>query len=350
MRRPTFPFPWLSIGTPCRALALLVGLTMGANAALASTIEELSVPSAALGRDIAVSIYRPDGSPPKTGWPVLYLLHGLHGGNRDWSVLGSLRETLDRLIGAGRIRPMLVVMPDAGNSWYVNSAAVNGPGNYETAILDDLPQAVEARLAPQCQRGSRAIAGLSMGGFGALRLALTRPDRFVAVASLSGALWQNIPAGQIKDGFWRGGTGYFQKVDSETVVGGVDLPPEGAHFGGAFGTPFDPRRFNSANVFTLLARQMKAGVDLPAIYLTVGDDDSHDLWRGSIALFQTLLVDRVKAELRVTDGDHDWALWRHSIEDALIFVDSSFSAPALPAMAADTPPSPKFAGGENLVK
>ena len=350
MLRPKFLSSWLAArGLSCRLLAFFLGLTVGAGGALASTMEELSVPSTALGRPISVSIYRPDGPVPKAGWPVLYLLHGLHGNNRDWSLLGSVRETLDRLIAAKLIRPMVVVMPDAGNSWYVDSAAVNGPGNYETAMLDDLPQVIEERFSPHCQRGSRAIAGLSMGGFGALRLALTRPDRFVAVASLSGALWQNIPAGQVKDGLWRGGNGYFQKIDAETVVRGIDLPPEGEHFGGAFGTPFDARRFNQANVFTLLARQVKAQVELPAIYLTVGDKDSHDLWRGSIALFETLMADRVKAELRVTDGDHDWALWRQAIEGALVFVDSKFSAP-LPAMASDPANNPKFAGGENVVK
>ena len=160
---------------------------MGSVHANASTIEQISVPSEVLGRPIAVTVYRPDETIPKAGWPVLYLLHGLHGGNRDWQLLGSIKETLDRLIETGRIRRMVVVMPDAGNSWYVNSADVNGPGDYETALLNELPQIIEKRYSPHCNRGTRAIAGLSMGGFGALRFAFKRPDRFAAVASLSGA-------------------------------------------------------------------------------------------------------------------------------------------------------------------
>ena len=75
---------------------------------------------------------------------------------------------------------MVVVMPDAGNSWYVDFAAVGGPGDFETAILDDLPQAIEEGMPVRRQRGGRAIAGLSMGGFGALRLAFKRPDRYCA--------------------------------------------------------------------------------------------------------------------------------------------------------------------------
>ena len=313
-------------------------------AARPSVVEEVALPSAALGRPLEVSIYRPDGPAPAGGWPVLYLLHGLHGCDRDWPSLGGVQATLDRLIAARRVGPMLVVMPDAGDSWYVDSAEVGGPGNYQTAILDDLPRAIERAYPVRADRAGRAIAGLSMGGFGALRLALTRPDRYVAAASLSGAIWQNLPVADSG----RAGE-YFRRVDPATVVSGIDLPPEGGHFGAAFGAPFDPRRFNAANVFTLLARRIGEGAALPAIYLTVGDHDSHDLWRGSIALYQTLMADHIGVDFRVTGGDHVWALWRRSIEDVLVFVDSSFvAAPGERPLAGAA--APRFAGTASTVK
>jgi S-formylglutathione hydrolase FrmB len=319
-------------------------------AAQASTLEEIAVPSAALGRALTVSIYRPDGPAPTAGWPVLYLLHGLNGGNRDWSLLGGVQATLDRLIAAHRVRPVLVVMPDAGNSWYVDSAAVGGPGNYQTAILDDLPRAIEQKYPVERARAGRAIAGLSMGGFGALRLALIRPDRYAAAASLSGAIWQNAPTPEFGGGAaLRIGAGdYFHRVDPATIVSGVDLPPDGRHFGGAFGSPFDPSRFNAANVFTLLAQRLREGVRPPAIYLTVGDHDSHDLWRGSIALYETLMADRVNVDFRVTGGDHVWSLWRKSIEDALLFVDSKFGEDSSDKVAGAA--APKFAGSDATIK
>jgi S-formylglutathione hydrolase FrmB len=343
---------------------LLVGavlaLATGSLSTQASTLEEMSFQSKALGRPLTVSVYRPDLPAPQDGWPVLYLLHGLDGTNRDWSSLANIKATLDTMIKSGRIHPMLVVMPSAGNSWYVDSADVKGPGNYESALLNDLPTAFEKRFAPHCQRSSRAIAGISMGGFGALRFALKRPDRYVAVASLSGAIWQNIPTTQVTHEVWAGSTGvYFNRIDQATVISGIDLPPEGAHFGTAFGTPFDARRFNAANVFTLLAGQIQAGAQLPAIFLTVGDNDSHNLWRGSMALYETLMADKVKIEFRVTDGDHTWSLWKRTIEDALEFVSSKFAAPddapvmasspALPSVNAALP-NPKMAGGEAIVK
>lgn len=318
-----------------------------AEASLASSLEEIAIPSAALGKPMKAEIYRPDGAAPAAGWPVLYLLHGLHGCDRDWTALGGVQATLDRMIAAGKVRPMLVVMPDAGDSWYVNSAAVGGPGDYQTALLDDLPRAIEQSYPVRRDRGGRAIAGLSMGGFGALRLALTRPDRYVAVASLSGAIWQNLPADGAS-GVSRSGAEFYRRVDPATVLGGIDLPPDGRHFGAAFGAPFDPRRFNDANVFTLLVRRLGEAAPLPAIYLTVGDHDSHDLWRGSIALYETLMADGVAVDFRVTDGDHVWALWRRSIEDALAFFNSKIIDPVPPRLLAGAPA--RYAGAATTMK
>ena len=247
---------------------------------------------------------------------------------------------------------MLVVMPDAGNSWYVDSAATGGPGNFETAILEDVPKAIEQSYPVQRERGGRAIAGLSMGGFGALRLAFKRPDRYVAVASLSGAIWQNLPGRELGAAGHTADGDYFRRVDLATILGGVDLPPEGSHFGAAFGSPFDAKRFNAANVFTLLAQQIHDGAELPAIYLTVGDHDSHNLWRGSIALYETLMADGVNVDFRVTGGDHTWSLWRQSIADAVLFVDSKFNGAVLApgATIAGAKTAPQFAGAATTLK
>ncbi|MGO8801382.1 MAG: alpha/beta hydrolase [Roseiarcus sp.] len=332
-------------------LLLSGGFSGGLQTAQASMVRETTIPSAALGRPLPVAIYQPDDPPPPSGWPVLYLLHGLNGGFHDWVALGGVQQTLDRLIAERRIRPMVVVMPDAGNSWYVDSAAIGGPGDFETAILDDLPRSIEQDLPVRHQRGGRAIAGLSMGGFGALRLAFKQPDHYCAVASLSGAIWQNMPLDGGSDAAAPpAGSDYFRRVDSATIVSGIDRPPGAGHFGGAFGKPFDARRFNAANVFTLLAGQLRVGARLPAIYLTVGDHDSHNLWRGSIALYETLMAEDVNVDFRVTGGDHAWSLWRRSIEDALVFVDSKFYDAASNPKIASGPAAPRFAGAETADK
>ena len=284
--------------------------------------------SEALGAEQTAQVYVPSGKAPEEGWPVLYLLHGRDGNPTDWDRLGNVRGTLDRLIDGKRIRPMLVVMPPGANSWYVDSADVGGPGNYATAIGRDLPDAIEDAFPVNADRMGRAIAGVSMGGYGALRLALADPERYGAVAAISPAIWQNIPASPPDLGAGAEHPveqPYFMRQDPYTVTVGVDLPPPGVHFGRAFGSPFDPARFNAANVFTLLQQCVSARKLTPPVYLTVGDDDSHLLWRGSIALFETMEMNKRKVEFRVTDGDHDWGLWKQDLADVLAFVDRSLS-------------------------
>jgi S-formylglutathione hydrolase FrmB len=329
---------------------LILGSFFAAGASSkASTLEELTFQSAALRHPLETFVYQPDGTAPKHGWPVLYLLHGLNGSCRDWPILGGIKETLDGLVASRRIKPMIVVMPDAGNSWYVNSASFGGPGDYETAMLEDLPRAIEQKFAVRRDREGRAIAGLSMGGYGALRLALTRPDRYVAAASLSGAIWRNIPKPPSSSSPLAGSDQERERQGEASSASETDLPPGGDHFGRAFGAPFDPVRFDAANVFTLLDHQRKLGADLPAIYLTVGDHDSHGLWRGSIALFETLMADHVGVDFRVTGGDHAWSLWKQAIGDALVFIDSKFGQSPSDKIAGDAA-LPKFARGPAILK
>ena len=296
--------------------------------ACAGTVQNFHYWSAGLGMDQSADVYVPSGEAPRGGWPVLYLLHGLGGSSSDWQLLGGVRETLDRLIAQREIMPLVVVMPSGGNSWYVDSADVNGPGNYATDIGHDLPLAIEGAFQVGRDRTHRAIAGVSMGGFGALRLALSEPERYDSVAALSPAIWQNMPLETLGRLSRVPGSGsrhpYFERRDAATVTIGIDPPPSGDHFSGAFGTPFDPRRFNADNVFTVLHRAIDAGKALPSIYITVGDDDSHLLWRGAIAFFETMQMSRRPIEFSVSDGDHDWTLWRRAIVNALLFIDNRF--------------------------
>ena len=317
--------------------ALGLATAVAAGGADAGELSEVQVPSAVLGGTMDVILYQPDGVAPPEGWPVLYLLHGHDGNAHSWPDLGDIQATLDRMIAAGTLRPLLAVMPDAGNSWYVDSKALGGPGDFETALVRDLPEWVEANFPVRGDRAGRAIAGLSMGGFGALRLALAYPERYAVAASLSGALWQNVPAEDfdvppdqlalIADNI------YFHRVDRDTIEPGVDLPSLVSHFGGAFGTPFDPRKFNAENVFTLVGDRLEEEAELPALYVTVGDDDGFQLWRGAMAFFETVRADGRPVELRVTGGDHLWSLWKVAIVDALGFIDASLASGSTPAAA-----------------
>ena len=120
-------------------------------------------------------ISSPHATPP---YPVLYLLHGLSDDYSAWTRYTSLERYL-------RGTNLAVVMPDAGRSMYTDMAC--GPA-YWQFISRELPQFVENYFPVSRERSETFAAGLSMGGYGAFKLAFHFPERFGAVASLSGVL------------------------------------------------------------------------------------------------------------------------------------------------------------------
>lgn len=276
--------------------ALLTGLVPGAGGAVAGEVRRaLAAESPALGRPLPYAIYLPDGyESGKRRYPMLLLLHGLGGDEGDWLGMGDIAGTLDRLIAEGALPPLIVVMPAGADSWYVDSADIGGAGDYHSAIVGDLLAHVDGTWRTMGDRAGRLVAGLSMGGYGALRLAFVRPELFAAAASLSGAIFPDLSA------------------QTDVSAGQVRM------FRGVFGAPFDVARFNRLNLFGRIPA-LAAMEDPPALFLTVGDDDGFGLYRGSLLLFLALTEAGVPAELRVTDGDHAWSLWRREIETVLRF-------------------------------
>ncbi len=112
-------------------------------------------------------------------YPVLYLLHGHDGGNLNWMQRTNLLAYTARL-------PLIVVLPDAGNSWYTNSAA-RPDDRFEEYVAREIPAWVDAQFRTLTFREARYVAGLSMGGYGALKLGLKHSARFSLAGSFSGA-------------------------------------------------------------------------------------------------------------------------------------------------------------------
>ncbi|MDQ1373810.1 MAG: hypothetical protein QOJ09_1148 [Actinomycetota bacterium] len=178
-------------------LAATVGLSPAGRAAtpgqfqlLAATtlsprLTELRVFSPAMGREMRARVLTPDGfDASRDHLPVLWLLHGGFGQASDWTVVGKAEELTAGL-------PLVVVMPDAGTGgWYANwkNATREGPQQWETFHLAELRPFIEQRYATRTDRSGRAVAGLSMGGFGAIHYASRHPDLFGFAASFSGAV------------------------------------------------------------------------------------------------------------------------------------------------------------------
>jgi S-formylglutathione hydrolase FrmB len=152
------------------------------------TIRDTSFYSPSLDETRHLQVYLPDGySSSSDRYPVVYFLHGGFMSHTDYQ---SIYNSLDLLLQYGRVSPMIIVKPDgkAGPwelSWWASSELY---GDMETYIVEDLVEFIDGAYRTQADPGKRAIMGHSMGGFGAMRLALLYPDKFRGVASLSGGL------------------------------------------------------------------------------------------------------------------------------------------------------------------
>lgn len=142
-------------------------------------LRDVAFHSAALQRDMTYRTAYPASVAQGKKLPVVYLLHGGGGDYRDWTDYSDVA----RFAGRG----LLLVMPEGGSSYYANAAEPSSD-RYEDYIVNDLIADVESRLPAASNRESRAIVGISMGGFGAVVLALRHPDLFSFAGALSPAL------------------------------------------------------------------------------------------------------------------------------------------------------------------
>jgi len=169
-RAPVDPAPAASVS--------LVGI-----ASTGSTIAAVRYPSAALHERGSFLVYLPPGFSYGTRhYPVLYLLHGNDQRATAFLELG-LARTLDRLAGEGAIRPLIAVMVQGGRG--PNNWRDEGARGYEQYVLE-VQQLVDRVFPTLAERSARAIAGDSMGGYGAMNIALGHPDRFAVVESWLG--------------------------------------------------------------------------------------------------------------------------------------------------------------------
>ncbi|GLK77196.1 esterase [Methylopila jiangsuensis] len=276
------------------ALFALSPAAVRANDIVGGLVERrLLTHSEALGRDIAYSLYRP-AAEPRDGetWPTLFLLEG-RPSETDWLDQGDVQNILDRAIADGVIPPMLVVMPVAPHSWYVDNPDPGGQGRMKTAIARDLRSALERRFPLARCREARAVAGLSMGGYGALLFALDEPDVFGAGVSLSGAIAPPMAA------------------EDEARAVRADR-----FYDRAFGAPLARERFNAWNLFGK-AEALRQARETPAIFLAIGDRDRAGLLQSTALLHAQLARAGVDSSLRVGPGGHDWEVWKRDLAAAL---------------------------------
>lgn len=246
--------------------------------------------SASLGEDRAYTVLLPVGYDPggQRRYPVLYLLHGKSGDNTDWSKRAPLREAVGRA-------PLIVVMPDGDDGWYVDWA--DGVHRYESQIVRDLVPHVDGAYRTLAVREGRALAGLSMGGYGAVKIALVHPDLFVSAASLSGAL--RFP----REGW-----------DDGPKVFGTGPPSERL------------RAQNDVLELALALERARPAWSGPALYLDCGTDDF--LYDSNARVRSFLREIAVPYAYHEEPGSHTWEYWSARLPDLLRFSLAQLAKPA----------------------
>jgi enterochelin esterase-like enzyme len=283
------------IGLLRRLLFVALALAFSLPAAASSVITR-EFDSAALQRKWSYAVYLPDGyETSNLKYPVLYLLHG-HGQDLyAWVNYGHIQPTTDELIAHGEIPPAIIVMPDAGMTWFVDRKE-----KMETAVIQDLVGDVQRTFRVIDDRKGRVIAGLSMGGYGALRFVLKYPEMFAAAGLLSPAIYDpEVPQGS------------------------------GARRAGVFGAAeFDPEVWKELNYPTLWDAFLAKKIAVP-MYINSGDDDDFFIEAEATRLYSLLRKNGQPAELRIVDGAHRWPVWESTIGDAMRYVFRYTARPAL---------------------
>ena len=265
-------------------------------------IEESIVASAVLGRSVHYTVYLPpDYTLSQRTYPVVYLLHGYTDDNTGWLQFGEINRYADKAVAEGTIPPMIIIMPDADSSWYINS--YDGKEKYEDFFFKEFIPAVEKAYRIKSQKQYRAVAGLSMGGYGSLMYALKHPEYFAAAAPLSAAVFSDDEMENMPDAQWERA---FGQLYGRELKGKARLS----------------KAWYDNSALAIIEKKSGAELNKVRYWIDCGDDDF--LAKGNALLHIALRSKLVAHEYRVRDGAHNWTYWRTGITDALAFIGDSF--------------------------
>ena len=272
--------------SPIFLAAVLGCALLSTSASAKSRVETIQFRSKLINATLPYSVALPDDYDESrtTRYPVLYLLHGLTGHYNDWFSRSNVAEY------AAQYR-LIVVTPEGNDSWYVDSTAVPTE-KYESYILNEIIPDVQARYRTIEARYGRAIAGLSMGGYGSIKFGLKSPATFAFVGSMSGAFG-------------------ITRVNEQGIEWAA-LKNSLKAFG-AVGS--DTRKRN--DVFELI-KQLPANriASLPFIYFDSGTEDT-GVFADNRELAALLVEKKIPHEFRQLPGDQSWGYWDRQVQEVI---------------------------------
>jgi len=269
-------------------LCLAISAQEAQPAGRAVLLPDQKLASKLMARDMPYRVIVPVGydAKPEQRFPVIYLLHGLAGHFTNWTDLTKVTSYAAKY-------NFIIVMPEGNDGWYTDSATVP-KDKYESYLLRELIPEIDKKYRTVRDRAHRIVAGLSMGGYGAIKFGLKYPEMFSVVGSFSGALTAPLPSALDIAPTWK-----------ELIVSLASV----------YG-PEDSKTRRDNDIFRLL-NEMPADKlrSLPFIYLACGTEDN--LLKTNRDLDALLLDKKLPHEFREAPGKHEWPFWDRQVEQFL---------------------------------
>lgn len=281
-------------------------LLIAGSAAAQSRIDCSALNSQILKQVVHYCVYLPAGYDagaavhPAKRYPILYFLHGL-GDNEQTLFNGGGWTLLDDLRKQHKMGDFLIACPEGRRSFYINSA--DGSVRYSDFFLQEFLPQIEGKYRILRGRAGRAISGISMGGYGALRFAFAHPELFSAASAQSAALITESP----------------QTLDSASRTGA----PLAGVLAPVFGRPINVAHWNENSPF-VLAKKNAAALRKLGIYFNCGQEDNYGFEKGAAALHEELQKEGVKHEYHPYPGDHSLTYFLSHFAEVMEFHSKAF--------------------------
>jgi S-formylglutathione hydrolase FrmB len=287
-------------------LIFFVALTVSSPLQAQSRIDCNALNSRILQHPVHYCVYLPASydagttKHPAQTYPVLYFLHGLGDNERTlfnsggWTLLDDLRQQ-------HKIGEFLIVAPEGGRTFYINS--VGDSVRYSDFFLQEFIPHIEAKYRVARGRRNHAISGISMGGYGALRFAFAHPEMFSAVSAQSAALITESP----------------QELDTAARSGA----PLGKLLATVFGNPIEVTHWKENSPF-ILANRNEDALRHMSIYFNCGQDDNYGFEKGAAALHEQLQKEKVEHEYHPYPGDHSLSYFLDHFTEVMEFHSRAF--------------------------
>jgi len=254
------------------------------------------------GETLKYSVYLPANyAVSQRSYPVVYLLHGYSDDETGWIQFGEAGQIADKGIAEGKFPACILIIPDGKVSWYCNS--FDRKITWEDTFINEFMPFVEKEYRIRAKKEFRAIAGLSMGGYGALKLSMRHTELFSTCVALSSGTFTDEEIVKMGD---EGYDHYFFGLFGKDLKGEARLS----------------EAWKSNNPLDLIHSVPLEKLKTVRFWIDCGDDDF--LCNGNSALHVEMRKIGIPHEYRVRDGGHTWSYWRSGLATGLEYIGDKF--------------------------